>query len=402
MAPLMPVEQALARVVEGAAPLTTESVSLLEAAGRVLAEPISATWNQPPFDASAMDGYAVRWEDVAKTPVTLSVIGESQAGRSYTGTVSAGQAARIFTGAPVPAGADTIVIQENTDRDGDRITVRETGGAGAHIRAAGGDFKAGETLLSAGRYLDPGAIMLAAAAGHDRLAVYKKPTVAILATGDELVEPGTAPGPDGIVSSNPYGLAALISRAGGAPQLLGIARDDHDSLAQKLNEAAGADILVTIGGASVGDRDLVKPALETYGLQLDFWKVAMRPGKPMLFARSETMRVLGLPGNPLSCLITARIFLVPLLYRLLGRSDSPNNVRSAVLARDLPANGPRQHYMRANLLPVDGDMPRAAPIAQQDSAFISGLVAADALIIRPPNAAAIEAGETVPYLPLAL
>lgn len=397
---LMPVEEALARVLEGAAPLGSETVGLLETRDRVLAEGIKAAWNQPPFDASAMDGYAVRAADVATAPVTLAVAGESQAGKRYAGTVAPGQAVRIFTGAPIPEGADTIVIQENTERDGDRVTIREAAQPGAHLRSAGGDFKAGETLLTAGTLLDPGAIMLAAAAGHARLSVIKKPTVAILATGDELVEPGTPPGPDGIVSSNPYGLAALISQAGGAPHLLGIARDTHESLARKLDEAAGADILITIGGASVGDRDLVKPALEDYGLTLDFWKVAMRPGKPMLFARSEAMRILGLPGNPLSCLITARIFLVPLIYRLLGRSDSANIVQNALLTRELAANGPRQHYMRASLLPVVGGMPRVTPISQQDSAFITGLVAADALIIRPPNAPALHAGESVPYLPL--
>jgi len=397
---LMPVDEALARVLDAAAPLGNETVGLLEAPGRVLAEPIAASWNQPPFNASAMDGYAVRGADVATAPVTLSVIGESQAGRGLSGAVQPGQAARIFTGAPVPEGADTVIIQENTERNGDRVIVREACDPGTNIRPAGGDFKSGETLLSPGRYLDPGAIMLAAAAGNARLSVRRKPTVAILATGDELVEPGTHPGAEGIVSSNPYGLAALIANAGGAPHLLGIARDTHESLAQKLNEAAGSDVLITIGGASVGDHDLVKPALEAYGLNLDFWKVAMRPGKPMLFARSEALRVLGLPGNPLSCLIAAQIFLVPLIYRLLGRSDSANVVQSAVLTRDLPANGPRQHYMRASLLPVAGEMPRAAPISQQDSAFITGLVAADALIIRPPNAPPAHAGDRVPYLPL--
>lgn len=399
---LMPVEEALARVLEGAAPLSHESVDLLGARDRVLATPIRAAWNQPPFDASAMDGYAVRSADVAETPVTLTLTGASQAGRGFSGTIGPGQAARIFTGAPIPDGADAVVIQENTTREGDRVIVRASSAPGAHVRAAGGDFKAGETLLEAGRRLDPGAIMLAAAAGHAALSVVKKPSVAILATGDELVEPGTEPGPDGIVSSNPYGLAALISQAGGEPILLGIARDTHESLAQKLQEAAGADILITIGGASVGDHDLVRPALQAHGLALDFWKVAMRPGKPMMFARSPDLRVLGLPGNPLSCLITARIFLVPLLYRLLGRSDSANRPASAVLAHDLPANADRQHYMRAKLESVANALPRIAPIASQDSAFITGLVAADALIIRPPNAPEIRAGETVRYLPIAL
>ena len=238
-----------------------------------------------------------------------------------TGTVAAGDAVRIFTGAPVPAGADTVVIQENTERSGERIRVLEVPRPGANVRLAGGDFRAGQTVLTAGHRLDAAAVTLIAAAGHAEVRVRRRPVVAILATGDELVEPGSGPpGPDQIVSSNSYGLAALVEQAGGRARLLGIAGDTHAALAAKLQDATGADILVTIGGASVGDRDLVRPALEARGLKLDFWKVAIRPGKPMLFGRLDEMRVLGLPGNPNSCLIAARVFLVPLICALLGRA----------------------------------------------------------------------------------
>jgi molybdopterin molybdotransferase len=368
----------------------------------VLAAAIAARLTQPPFDGSAMDGYAVRGSDVAHAPVTLAVVGESQAGRRYGGALAPGQAVRIFTGAPLPAGADTVVIQENTERTGDRVEVREAPEPGANVRLAGGDFRAGETLLEAGSRIDAAAILLAAAAGHAMLPVRRRPRIAILATGDELVEPGVVPGPDQIVSSNSYGLAALIARFGGTPQILGIAADERAALADKIRAAAGADVLVTIGGASVGDRDLVRPVLEAAGMRLDFWKVAIRPGKPMLFGRMEGMRVLGLPGNPVSCLVAARVFLVPLIARLLGRAGDSNEERAALLAQDLPANGPRQHYMLARLDARAAEPPRVAPLASQDSARISGLVAADALIVRPPDAKAAHTDDPVRFLALDL
>ena len=397
---LLPVEEALRRVLDGAMPLGSESVDLLGAAERVLAEDVTAQLTQPPFDASAMDGFAVRAADVGKVPAELRVIGESNAGGPYAGTVGAGEAARIFTGASVPKGADAVVIQETTERTGDKLIVREAAAAGANIRRAGGDFRQGDVLLRAGRLLDASAITLAAAGGHASFKVRRPPRIAILATGDELVEPGTNPGPGQIVSSNPYGLAALIKRFGGEAQLLGIAGDTLEALEAKLATGAGADVLVTIGGASVGDRDLVKPALEARGVALDFWKVAVRPGKPMLFGRLDTQRVLGLPGNPLSCLIAARIFLVPLIFRLLGRTDAPLREQAAVLAHPLEANGPRQHYMRATVTPGAAGLLPVTALTTQDSAHMSALAAADVLIVRAPNAAAAAAGETVRVLPL--
>jgi molybdopterin molybdotransferase len=397
---LLPVDEALRRILDGASALGAERVDLLAAADRVLAEDVAANLTQPPFDASAMDGYAVRAADVATVPAILEVIGESNAGGPFPGEVRPGQAVRIFTGASVPKGADAVVIQEDTERAGDSLTVRDAAKPGANIRRAGGDFRTGDTLLRAGRLLDASAITLAAAGGNAGISVHRAPVVAILATGDELVEPGRTPGPGQIVSSNPYGLAALVRRFGGEPWLLGIAADTLEDLQTKLAAAADADILVTIGGASVGDRDLVKPALEARGLALDFWKVAVRPGKPMLFGRLGAQRVLGLPGNPLSCLIAARLFLVPLMFRLLGRTDAPLDERAAVLAHAMEANGPRQHYMRGTLERVAGGLPRVTALASQDSSHMSALAAADVLIVRPPDAPAAAAGDTVRVLPL--
>lgn len=397
---LLPVGEAHRRILGGVVPLEADSADLLTAIGCVLAEDIAATLTQPPFDASAMDGYAVRGADIASVPTVLRVIGESNAGGPFAGQVGAGEAVRIFTGAAVPRGADTVVVQESTTRDGERVTVNEPAPAGANIRNAGGDFRSGDRLLAAGRLLDASAITLAATGGHARLAVRRRPRVAILATGDELVEPGGKLATGQIISSNSYGLAALVQQFGGEPRLLGIAGDSIDSLQAKLALAADADVLVTIGGASVGDRDLVKPALEAHGMTLDFWKVAIRPGKPMLFGRRGGMRILGLPGNPLSCLIAARVFLVPLLYALLGRSDPPLQESAALLTHDLPANGPRQHYMRANSEPVAGAVPRVTALYVQDSAHMSALVAANVLIVRPPEAPASRAGDMVPVLPL--
>jgi len=398
--PLLPAGEAHRRIIDGVVPVAPESVDLLGAVDRVLVDDAVATLTQPPFDASAMDGYAVRAADVADVPATLRVIGESNAGGPFDGAVGGGEAVRIFTGASVPHGTDTVVIQENTTRAGDDVTVRETPATGANIRRAGGDFRAGDLLLPAGRLLDASAITLAAAGGHASLNVRRRPRVAILATGDELVEPGGHLASGQIISSNPYGLAALVRRFGGEPALLGIAGDDMTALRAKLEAAADADVLVTIGGASVGDRDLVKPALEAYGTTLDFWKVAIRPGKPMLFGRRGNMRVLGLPGNPLSCLIAARVFLVPLLFALLGRRDAPLKERAAVLTHDVPANGPRQYYMRATEVGGSDGLPRVTSLAVQDSAHMSALVAADVLIVRPPEAPAASAGDVVPVLPL--
>jgi molybdopterin molybdotransferase len=400
MSALLSVDDALAHILAGAVPLPAETIPIDAARGRILAADLTANLTQPPFDASAMDGYATRAVDVATLPATLNVIGESAAGHPFAGRVGPGQAVRIFTGASVPEGADAIVIQENTERLGDRVVVRPGTVDVGHIRRRGFDFTEGTTLLDAGRKLGPRELSLAAAMGHGSVSVYRKPRVAVLSTGDELVMPGTTPGPGQIVSSNHLGIAALAEIAGADAIQLGIARDTREDLARRIAEADGADILVTIGGASVGDRDLVKPALEARGLALDFWKVAVRPGKPMLFGRLGAQRVLGLPGNPLSCLIAARLFLVPLMFRLLGRTDAPLDERAAVLAHPMEANGPRQHYMRATLERVAGALPRVTALASQDSAHMSALAAADVLIVRPPDAPAALAGEVVRVLPL--
>ncbi len=401
---LLPVNEALARILEGAAPRASETVDLLVAAGRVLASELSAKLTQPPFDASAMDGYAVRDVDVARLPVSLIVVGEAAAGRGFGGRVGAGEAVRIFTGAPLPSGANAIVIQENVTRDGDRITVTDGTTDAGHVRAKGGDFADGDVLLVRGRRLDARALTLAAAMGHARLEVYRKPVVAILATGDELVPPGTQPGPDQIVSSNPIGLAAMVSAAGGEPRLLGIAADRPEDLAAKIRAGADADILVTIGGASIGDHDLVAPALRSAGVLLDFWKIAMRPGKPMMFGRKGgnegVQRVLGLPGNPVSSLICGRVFLMPLVARLAGRADDVAQAAMLPLAVAIEANGPRQHYMRARReITADGGW-CVRPAASQDSSLMSPLADADCLIVRTSGATAAEAGTHVAILDL--
>lgn len=395
---LLAVSEALQRILDGVTPTSSEDVALLDAGGRVLACGLTARLTQPPFDASAMDGYAVRAADVARLPATLVCVGEAAAGRGYHGRISSGEAVRIFTGAPMPACADAVVIQENTRREGPHIIVTHGAPDPAHIRARGGDFAEGAALLAAGRRLEARALSLAAAAGHDTLPVRRKPVVAILATGDELVPPGTRPGPDQIVSSNPAGLAALVTSAGGTPVHLGIARDNRAALAEKIAGARDADILVTIGGASVGDHDLVAPALAEAGMALDFWKIAMRPGKPMLFGRRDAQRVLGLPGNPVSALITARVFLVPLIHRMLGLYTASAPRLTARLAHALEANGPRTHYMRATLTHDAGGRLIATALPNQDSSLISALAAADALIVRDAEAPPAAAGDVVGIL----
>ena len=390
---LMPVAEALEKVLAGVTRLGAESLSIREAAGRTLNGPLISALTAPPFDASSMDGYAVRASDIAKLPATLKVTGESAAGWPFAGTVSKGETVRIFTGAPVPDGADTVVIQEDTKSDGNHVRVLEATAKGGNIRARGIDFHDGDTVLTDGCRLNPRDVMLTAASGHALIACTRKPIVAIVATGDELVEPSDRPQAGQIVASNSYGLSALIEAAGGEPRLLGIAQDTHDSLAQKISEAHGCDILVTTGGASVGDHDLVRPALEAAGAKLDFWKIAMRPGKPTFFGMLGHMRVLGLPGNPLSAMLGARIFLVPLISKMLGRSDSLQTFK-AILATPLAANGPRDHYMRA-ALDTSHMPPRVTPQAIQDSSLIKSFADAQCLIVIPANAPAQSSGAEV-------
>ncbi len=395
------VEEALTHVLAGARPINgNHQVDLLAAHGAVLAAPLLARHTQPPFNASAMDGYAVRTADIAVLPTVLRIIGEASAGHSFTRAVAAGEAVRIFTGAPLPAGADAVVIQENTRRDGTAVTITDGHPEADHIRPRGGDFSVGQMVLAAGTHLAARHLTLAAAAGYAHVSVRRPPRVAILATGDELVLPAEQPSHDQIICSNPYGVAAMVKAAGGLPVMLGIARDTAASLDEKIAEARGADILVTLGGASVGDHDLVAPALARHGMELAFWKIAMRPGKPMLFGHLGAQHVLGLPGNPVSSLITARLFLVPLIRAMLGMPTADAEKMTAILDTALPPNGPRAHYMRAARLPGTGSRPRVRPQANQDSSLLTPLAAADCLIVRPILAPALAAGAEVPVLPM--
>ncbi|MFN0219785.1 MAG: gephyrin-like molybdotransferase Glp [Hyphomicrobium sp.] len=399
---LTSVADALAAMLDGVMPLEREIVGLRFAAGRTLAQSLDARVANPPFDASAMDGYAVIAADCAQAGAKLDVIGESSAGRPFKGTVARGTAARIFTGAVVPAGADAVVIQENVSRQGSSVEICEPAARGQNIRRKGQDFNVDDTLIAAGRRLTVRDIQLAAASGHAAVSVIRKPSVAILATGDELAPVGGELGEGQIYASNCYGLAALVDAAGGAAKLLGIAADARDALADALLDAEGADILLTIGGASVGDHDLVRPALEAAGARLDFYKIAMRPGKP-LFSGSrhvagKTQRIVGLPGNPVSALVTARVFLAPLIARMLDREADFLSLR-AELAEPLAANGPRTHYMRA-VLDETVAPPRVRAMASQDSSLMRTLAEANALIVAPPDAPALPAGAIVDVLKL--
>ena len=396
---LLSVAEALARVTQGLEPLEPERVKLEQARGRVLAEDIAAHLTQPPFDAAAMDGYAVRAADVAVLPATLRLIGDALAGRGFDGEVKQGEGVRIFTGAPVPMGADTVGIQENTEVAPGVVTVKDAAPR-RHIRPRGQDFTKGEVLLRAGTRLGPRELMLAAAMNHAELPVRRKPKVAILATGDEVVPPGTALDRDQIVSSVPVGLAALIEAQGGEPMSLGIAQDTAESIVTLASTGKGADILVTVGGASVGERDLVSAALRSGGMELDFWKIAMRPGKPLLYGRLGNQRVLGVPGNPVAALICGLVFLVPMLHRLLGLREHGREPQEAVLGQALEANGPREHYMRATSTWRSGGERLVIPLAAQDSALMADFARADCLIVRPPDAPALAEGERVMIIPL--
>jgi molybdopterin molybdotransferase len=399
---LLSVDEALQRILDGTAPTGTERVAIGNARGRVLAEPVIALVTQPPFDASAMDGYAVRAADIGQLPCRLRIVGEAAAGHPFSGTVGAGEAARIFTGAPVPDGADTIVIQENTDRDGAHVVVREGTPEAGHIRSCGFDFRAGDALLAPGRRFGPREISLAAAMGHAHILAHRRPRIAILSTGDELVEPGTRLGPGQIVASNHLGIAALAEAAGAEAVQLGIARDTAADLDACFARAAGADVIVTSGGASVGDHDLVAPVLEARGMALAFWNVAMRPGKPLMFGRLGPTRVLGLPGNPVSSLVCSRIFLLPLIRALLGLPAADDRPKQARLGVALEANGPRQHYMRAISRPGPDGQPSVVPVRSQDSSLLAPLAEADCLLVRPPRAPAAPAGGLVDVLALDL
>jgi len=398
---LLAVDEALERILEGVQPLPAETVPLRQAADRVLASPLAALRTHPPFHASAMDGYAVRAADIAEAPATLRVIGISAAGGSFEGEVLPQTAVRIFTGAPLPKGADTILIQENARvREGDSIEALQAVDAGRHIRRAGLDFAEGDIVLEQGRVLDPAALSLAASAGHATLPVVHSPLIAIISTGDELVPPGVAPGPNQIVASNNFGIAALAQRDGARILDLGIVPDDREAFAAAVRRAreAGADILVTLGGASVGDRDITRDVLAAEGMTLSFWKIAMRPGKPLIFGRFSGTSVLGLPGNPVSSMVCAHVFLSPLVRRLAGRIHAPD-LRPAELGAAMPANDSRRDYVRASVALGPRGLV-ATPFPLQDSSMLSVLAAANALIIRAPNAPAAEIGDRCQVLML--
>lgn len=393
------VADALALVLAGVHPVATEIVSLAAAHGRVLAADVCARRTQPPRAVSAMDGYAVRAADVASPPATLRVIGAAAAGAAFGGRIGAGEAVRIFTGAAVPDGADAIVIQEHATADASRVVVGTPAAPGRFIRAAGLDFAAGEALLAAGRRLTARDVALAAAMNVPWLGVRRRPRIAHLATGDELVRPGEPLAADTIVSCNGALLAACIGAFGGEAIDLGIAPDDPAALRAAAAAAHGCDLLVTTGGASVGDHDLVRPALETLGFSVRFHGVAMRPGKPILFGHLGALPVLGLPGNPVSAGVGALVFLRPALAAMLGRDDRPPpGAASALLACDLPANDAREDYLRARLDVDAGGHLVATPFGRQDSAMLRLFGQADALVVRKPFAAAAAAGTPVPIL----
>jgi len=392
--PLLSVADAQALVLADARPLPAENAPLAAAHGRVLAADLAARRTQPPAAVSAMDGYAVRAADVATTPARLKLIGEVAAGHPFDRAVGAQEAARIFTGGVVPRGADTIVIQEHTSRDGDTVIVEKPGRPGRHIRAEGLDFKAGAVLLAAGRRLTARDLALAAAMNHPAVPVHRRAKVAVLATGDELVMPGMTPGDGQIVYSNGFALAAQVANEGAEVVDLGIAPDRLDATVAAVRRAreAQVDVLVTTGGASVGDHDLVQRAFAAEGMALSFWKVAMRPGRPLMHGRIGAMDVLGLPGNPVSAYVCAVLFLAPLLRRLAGRRDLGPDSESAILGSDLAANDERADYLRAALARgPDGGLV-ATPYGVQDSSMLSPLASAGCLIIREPYAAPATAG----------
>ena len=388
---MISVAEALDQLFALARPLGVETVPLLQAHGRVLAEDVAATRDQPPFDGSAMDGYAV----VDAAPgMTLRVIGESAAGHGFDGAVRSGEAVRIFTGAPIPIGAKRVVIQEDVARDGDQITITDKLESNTHIRPAGGDFRVGDTV-SKSRVIGANDIALMAAMNIADVPVMRRPVVALISTGDELVMPGETPGPDQIIASNTFGLHALLRDLGAAPRLLPIAYDNEASLRTAFDLAQGADLIVTIGGASVGDYDIVANLAPQLGFDQQFYKVAMRPGKPLMAGTFGNAMMIGLPGNPVSAMVCGHVFVAPVVRAMLGLAARAAPRLTAPLAEDLPPNGPREHYMRARF--EDGGL---VAFGSQDSSLLSILGAADALIVRPPHDPEQAKGTLVEYLPL--
>ncbi len=398
---LLPVADAKNRLLENAQTIAdTETVPLGEAGGRVLAADLPAKLTQPPFDASAMDGYALKTADAQELGSELRVVGSSAAGHAFEGRVGPGETVRIFTGAPMPEGADSVLIQEDAERlDDDRIRTKFQVTIGRHVRPRGQDFREGEAVISAGTLLDFSHLTVAAAMNHPTLTVYRRPRVAILATGDELVPPGSSPGPAQIIASNTVGVAALVRENGGEVIDLGIVGDRAADITAAIEQAksVSADILVTLGGASVGDHDLVQSTLKASGMQLDFWRIAMRPGKPLMVGTLGDMQVLGLPGNPVASLVTSMLFLEPLL-RILAHLPESRRETEALSAGPLPANDHRQDYLRARLWRGEDGRLVAEPFDKQDSSMMKVFSQADGLIIRPPHAPTLAAGAPCPVL----
>jgi molybdopterin molybdotransferase len=394
------VADALKNVLENINQLGTEDISIAQADGRILGEDLIARLTQPPVAVSAMDGYAVKAEDITTVPKNLTLIGESSAGNGFNGKVAPGQTVRIFTGAPIPNGTDAVVIQEDTENSNEKIIIKERALVGNFVRAAGLDFKVGEKLLTAGTRLNYRNIALTAAMNIPWIKVRRQPRVAILSTGDELVLPGERIGSHQIISSNNIGIAALVLANGGIPINLGIAKDTSDSLKNMLSDLSGIDMLVTIGGASVGDYDLVKSVLGEKGLNIKFSSVAMRPGKPLIFGDIMGIPMLGLPGNPVSASVTATLFLRPAINRMIGYADSSHWTRTAILGRKVTKNDKRQDYLRATLSTGDKGALIATPFQQQDSSMLANFAQAQCLIIRTPFAAGVSAGKSVEIIKL--
>lgn len=394
---LMPVEDALARILRGVKPLPAETIALKLAFGRVLSRPINATRDQPPFSASAMDGYAVRQADIEQAPATLKITGTSAAGHAYQGTVKSGEAIRILTGAPLPKGADTIVIQENTTRDGANLRVNEATRKGKNIRPQGLDFKRGAELIAKATRMNARDIGLAAAGNTKTVSVHKRPHVVLFTTGDELVLPGAKPRADQIVSSNSYAIEAM-SRAWGANVTnLGIVKDTLKATETAIRKGLGVDILITTGGASVGDHDFVQEALKNCGVKIGFWKIALRPGKPLMFGTKGKTRVIGLPGNPVSALVCSRIFIKPLIEFMQGIEQN-NEFSTAKLVEALPENDNRKDYVRATMTIAKDGTRTVTPYSTQDSSMQRTLRNSACLIVREPFAPAARTGDDVNIL----
>jgi molybdopterin molybdotransferase len=398
----MPVADALAAVLSGAEALPEEMAALDLAYQRILARDLAALRTQPPQAMSAMDGYAVRAADAKRAGTRLRVTGEVAAGRPFGHIIGPGEAARIFTGGVIPDGADAVIIQEDTVVEGDGIAITEAAVAGRHIRRAGVDFCKGDVLLRAGSQLTDRDLSLAASMNYPHLPVHRRPKVALLATGDELVMPGETPGPGQIVYSNGYALRALARAEGAEVVDLGIAVDTLAATTDGVRRARdlGTDVLITTGGASVGDHDLVKRALDAEGVAMAFWRIAMRPGKPLMHGRLGAMRVIGLPGNPVSSYVCAFLFLVPLIRKLCGRPTIHHATESALLGRDVAVNDQREDYLRARLATRDDGALIVTPVDHQDSSLLGNLAAAQALLIRRPFAAAAAAGSACDILRL--